>query len=218
MDIHSDGLGSVRQSIPSLAPPLYRFEAHLDIVPIGLVPEGLRMANSFEGEVTEGLLRGARVWGIDHLLLRFDGIAIIDAQKTISLDNTHLHEHVHGYGLPPTGAPLPPVEELLRPDFVWPDATCAVLGTSTFRASGPKLQHLNAAVCRVDGWFNFASGALGVETRLLEHLKQVEPPPCFTSPLSGSPPEARRLDDRASDGPIRDVTAATLTSFQTVWG
>ncbi len=158
------------------APLLYRFEAELEVVPIGLVPEGLRMANRFEGRVTAGILEGARVWGIDHLLLRSDGIAIIDAQKTLSLGDTHLYEHVRGYGLPPDGLEMPPLEVLLDPSFEWPDVPFPVLGSSTFRAAAPELEALNRAVARVDGWFSFASGGLAVETRLLRHASAVRGP------------------------------------------
>lgn len=156
---------------------LYRFEAQLEVVPIGLVPEGLRMANRFEGRVTEGTMQGARVWGIDHLLLRSDGVAVLDAQKTLSLGDEHLYEHLHGYGLPPDGVEMPPLEALLDPSFEWPDVLFPVLGASTFRAPSPALEHLNRAVARVDGWFSFATGGLAVDTRLVHHSRRVAPPP-----------------------------------------
>lgn len=160
----------------SAAPFLYRFEAKLDVLPIGPVPEGIRMANAFEGVVTQGLLEGARVWGIDHLLLRADGVAVIDAQKTISRGSTHLYEHVRGYGLPPEGMALPPVEVMLDPAFEWPDVLFPVLGSSTFRAADPELAYLSSVVARVDGWFSFATGSLAIETRLLTHERAVAGP------------------------------------------
>lgn len=160
---------------PSL-PLLYRFEAELTVTPIGLVPEGIRMANAFEGRVTRGMLEGARVWGIDHLLLRFDGIAVIDAQKTLTSGSVHVVEHVRGYGYPPAGLKLPPLHDLLNPAFEWPDALFPILGASTFRAAAEDLSHLNREVARVDGWFNFATGGLAVETRLIRHASRVAGP------------------------------------------
>jgi hypothetical protein len=158
------------------APLLYRFEAQLEVTPIGLVPEGIRMANSFEGRVTRGIMEGARVWGIDHLLLRSDGVAIIDAQKTISRGDTHLYEHVRGYGLPPQGLDMPPLVALLEPSFQWPDVLFPVVGFSTFRAGTPELEYLNRTVSRIDGWFNFATGGLAVETRPISHATNVSGP------------------------------------------
>lgn len=157
-------------------PLLYRFEARLEVTPIGIVPEGLRMANAFEGRITEGMMQDARVWGIDHLLLRRDGVAVIDAPKTLSLGDIHIHEHVRGYGLPPHGLELPPLEALLDPKFVWPDVLFPVLASSTFRTAVPDLAYLNQALTRIDGWFSFATGSLAVETRLITHAAGVPGP------------------------------------------
>lgn len=149
-------------------PLLYRFEAQLSPNIIGLVPEGLLMANSFEGRVTHGLMKGARVWGVDHLLIRSDGVSVIDAPKTISLDDRHLFEHVRGYCLPPLGMPIPPLSTMLSPGFEWPDVPFSVRGTSLFRTADPALAHLSSAIARIDGRVWFSTGRLEVETRLLE--------------------------------------------------
>lgn len=146
---------------------LYRFEATLDPSPIGIVPEGLRFVVPFDGTVTRGAFAGHRVWGTDHFLLRRDGVGVIDASKTISGPDRHIAEQVRGYVLPPEGMELPPLEAMLEPGFQWPDRAFAVIGSSTFRASGELGEHLNRVVATVEGWCNFATGALAVETRLL---------------------------------------------------
>src|SRR5690606_10981356 len=148
-------------------------EAQLDVQPIGIVPEGLRMANTFEGAVTEGLLVGARVWGIDHLLLRADGVAVTDSQKTLWRGQPPVYEHVKGYGLPPAGVTLPPLEALLAPGFEWPDLLFPVLASSTFRTAVPELLELNRTIARIDGWFNFATGRLCIETQAVAHRAEV---------------------------------------------
>ncbi|MGB8331667.1 MAG: hypothetical protein WCE62_16180 [Polyangiales bacterium] len=148
-------------------PLLYRFEAQLDSSPIGLVPEGLLMANAFEGRVTEGLLEGARVWGVDHLLVRSDGVGVIDAPKTISLGDRHVFEHVRGYCVPPPDLAMPPLQTVLSPEFVWPDVPFVVRATSTFRTADPGLAHLRSAIARIDGQVWFCTGRLVVETRLV---------------------------------------------------
>jgi hypothetical protein len=148
-------------------PLLYRFEAQLQPQPVGLVPEGLLMANAFEGRVTDGLMRGARVWGIDHLLIRSDGVGVIDAPKTLSLGERQLSEHVRGYCLPPAGLEMPPLEVILSPGFTWPDVPFTVQATSTFRTGDPELSHLQSAIARIDGTVWMSTGRLVIETRHL---------------------------------------------------
>ncbi len=146
---------------------LYRFEAQLTVNPVGLVPEGLLMANAFEGTITDGFLRGGRVWGIDHLLLRRDGISVIDAPKTLALGSRSVVELVRGYCIPPHGLHLPDLEQLLSPDFEWPDVAFAIRGCSTFRVADPEFSELSGGVARIDGKVSMATGKLEVETRLL---------------------------------------------------
>lgn len=148
---------------------IFRFEARLNVLPIGVTPEGLRMANSYEGIATGGDLVGARVRGTDHLLLRRDGVCVIEAQTLISREGEHVYEDVHGYCLPPDGLQVPPLETLMEPDFEWPDIDFPIVGFSTFRAALPHLEYLNNATARIDGWVNFATGGLAVDTRLLAH-------------------------------------------------
>lgn len=149
---------------------LFRFEAELNVIPIGVTPEGLRMANSYEGRVTEGDFNGARVWGTDHLLLRRDGVCVIDAQTILSQTaDVHVYEHVLGYCLPPAGLRIPSLETLLEPGFEWPDADFPIVASSTFRAAAPQFEYLNSATARIDGWANFATGGLAIETRLVTH-------------------------------------------------
>ncbi len=147
---------------------LYRFEAALHASAIGLTPEGLRLAVSFDGTIRAGLMQGARVWGVDHYLLRSDGVGIIDAPKTLSLGNIHVFEHVRGYCLPPEGLELPPLAKLMEPDFVWPDLAFPIIASSMFRVGVPQLEHLNRCVGQVEGWVNFATGAGDISTYVLE--------------------------------------------------
>lgn len=152
---------------------LYRFEAHLALNPVGITAEGLRMANTFDGRVTggalmDGPLAGARVWGVDHFILRRDGVGIVDAQKTLSAGDVHLVEHVRGYATPPAGVELPPLEALLEPGFEWPDLHFPIHGFSQFRVAHPELDHLNRAHAEIQGWVNLSNGALAVETRIVE--------------------------------------------------
>jgi hypothetical protein len=147
---------------------LYRFEAALHATVIGLTPEGLRLTISFDGTIREGLLQGARVSGIDHYLLRSDGVGVVDTGKTLSLGDVHVYEHVRGYCVPPEGLELPPLGKLIEPDFAWPDLAFPILGSSMFRTGAAELEYLNQAIAQLEGWANFACGTIEISTYLLE--------------------------------------------------
>lgn len=148
--------------------PYYRFEAQLSITPIGLVPEGLRMDLSFQGRVTGGTFDGARVWGTDPLLIRSDGVGILDVHKMIAKADTIVYEHVRGYCLPPAGLEMPPLDVIARPDFEFPDVPFAISGFSTFAAPSEQLASLNTRLARIVGHSSFATGRLVIEAHLLE--------------------------------------------------
>jgi hypothetical protein len=164
---------TIEQTPPATSDPghlIFRFAAKLNVLPIGITPEGLRMANTYEGTVTDGDFEGARIWGTDHLLLRRDGVCVIDAQTLISQgSDIHVYEHVHGYCLPPEGMQVPPLEMLVEPGFEWPDVDFPIVGFSTFSAAAPEYEYLNDATARIDGWANFATGGLAIDTRLVTH-------------------------------------------------
>ena len=145
---------------------IYRFEARLtDVNPVGVLPEGLRFANPFEGAITAGPLAGARVWGIDHFLVRPDGVGVIDAPETLSRDGLHVTGHVRGYALPPAGAPAPALEAMLDPDFAWPDVPFRLACSALFRTADPELAWLNSAVGVIEGEVNMSTGRIVVEAR-----------------------------------------------------
>ena len=149
---------------------LYRFEAQLFVNPVGLVPEGLLMSNAFEGTITDGFMRGGRVSGVDQLLIRRDGISVIDAPKTLELDQRRVVELVRGYCIPPAGLNMPELEQLLAPGFQWPDVPFTIRGCSTFRVADAELSELSGGIARIDGTVSMATGKLVVETRLLSSL------------------------------------------------
>jgi hypothetical protein len=62
----------------------YAFQAEVThIRPIGLTARGLRIDISLTGRVTEGQLTGSAVEIIDYLLIRPDGVGVIDARDMI---------------------------------------------------------------------------------------------------------------------------------------
>lgn len=151
---------------PETGAVLYRFEGRLtEMLPVGILPEGLRMANPFEGTVTDGPLAGARVWGIDHFLLRPDGVGVIEAPETFSRGDLHVIGQVRGYVLPPEDAPALPLEALLDPEFEWPDVPFRILGSVMFRTSQPELAWMNRTVAVISGSVSMNTGRLVIEAR-----------------------------------------------------
>jgi hypothetical protein len=147
---------------------IYRFEAQLtDRFPVGLLPEGLRLDVPFDGHLTDGPLSGARIGGIDRLLIRPDGVGVIDAPETISLDDIHVAAHARGYVLPPEGLDVPPLEAMLRPGFEWPETPFTVRGFALFRTAAPDLEVLNRTVAALSGRVDMRSGRLEVEATAL---------------------------------------------------
>lgn len=148
--------------------PFYRFEAQLEFTPIGLVPEGLRLALAFEGKVVAGALEGARVWGSDPLVIRRDGVGVLDVNKLISFNGANLYEQVRGFCAPPPGMEVPPLEVIAQPSFRFPDVPFPITGFSTFAAAAEPFAVLNGRLARIDGHASFATGRLVIEARLVE--------------------------------------------------
>ncbi len=141
-----------------------------------MVPEGLRIILPFDGMVVEGALTGYRIEGTDSLLLRDDGVGVIDAQKRLVGPSDQLLEHLRGYCLPPVGLTLPPLEEFLAPEFQWPRALFPVIGFSTFHAAVGDKRWMNRALAQVAGWSSLASGRIALETRIVDSHPEVRGP------------------------------------------
>ncbi|MFA9431963.1 DUF3237 family protein [Egicoccus sp. AB-alg2] len=147
--------------------PVYRFEGKLThSAPIGPVTDGVRADNRFEGTITEGLLRGAHVDGIDHFRVRYDGVGIVDAYEVVTLGADSVGVRVQGYVLPPAGMPVPSKEDLSSPDFAWPDVPFRIECFATFETASPAHAHLNRTTVVHVGSVNLATGQLVVEAYL----------------------------------------------------
>ena len=148
----------------------YAYEATMTrMVPIGLVPEGLRLDAHYTGTITEGPLAGDAVEGVDYLLLRPDGVGVIDVRQMFSgAGGRTVTSRVHGY-ITPLG-PLPPLEELADPAFVWPDAEMPMHGAFDLRTAAPELQALNSTVYGFTGTVNAGRGELRVRAQSLARV------------------------------------------------
>ena len=141
---------------------LYRFEANLtEVVPVGLVPEGIRLDAYFSGQVIEGLLSGATLRGIDYLLLRSDGVGVLDAYQVISTDDDqHVSAHAQGYITPPPEVQLPPPDVILSPEFSWPDLPLPLHGFVLFRTGAEELAWMNRSALAFEGTANVGTGEI----------------------------------------------------------
>ncbi len=92
-----------------------------EIVPIGPVLDGIRFHNRCSGIATAGPLAGGRVTGIDYVLVRYDGVGVVDASEIMTIDSQRVAIYVTGYFVPPPDLPIPSREEFADPGFTWPD-------------------------------------------------------------------------------------------------
>lgn len=120
----------------------------------------------FTGTLTSGELEGAELHGVDYLLIRPDGVAVIDAHETIVSNNgaSTVHAHATGYLVPPFE--MPPLEALLQPDFAWPDVDLPMHGAVTFE-SGEKGSVLNSTVYAFTGMVNVARGVISASAKTI---------------------------------------------------
>jgi hypothetical protein len=161
---------------------LYRLEGSLTGgTPIGLVTDGLRADNTFSGTIVEGELRGAHVDGIDYFRVRADGVGIVNAKEIITLDDHSIAVDVHGYVLPPDGAPTPSLEEMASPGFVWPDAPLSIEAFATFETVSPAFQHLNQVTVVHTGTVNMATGELVINAWRPATAERQEAIPVYAS-------------------------------------
>jgi Protein of unknown function (DUF3237) len=147
---------------------LYRFEARFtSLVPIGPVPDGIRLDAHFEGRVVEGELAGAAVRGIDYLRFRSDGVGVLDVREVLAQDGQSVDVRAGGYLIPPGGFALPPAEVLAAPDFRWPEVELPFHGFATFSTAASEWQQLNRTVSTFTGVANPGAGTLVVEAQAL---------------------------------------------------
>jgi hypothetical protein len=140
----------------------FAFESTLTSrVPVGLVAEGLRMDVRFEGTVTEGRMTGGTVTGTDYLLLRPDGVGVMDVRDLIRLaDGGAVAVRAGGYVTP--AFEMPPLDMLAAPDFEWPDMSVPLHGFALLQTAEPALRVYNRTVFGLTGTVNMGRGELRI--------------------------------------------------------
>ncbi len=154
---------------------LYRFEAELlPPAPIGPISTGIRTDFEFRGELVAGELAGGRGWGSEYLLLRPDGVGMIDARDTFEIPGGYLHAQAKGFVLLPDGVVPPTLEEMTAPDFEPADVRMLIHGYALCQTAVPEYEHLNRTLVKIDGWVNNATRELVFEGRAVGAERAIE--------------------------------------------
>lgn len=145
----------------------YAFQAEVTrIRPIGLTARGLRLDISLTGSITEGRLTGCTIEIIDYLLIRPDGVAVVDAREVISDgDRVIAALRAEGYIVPPF--PMPELSILADRDFQWPDVDLPAHGAHFWETSDEDLSTTAATVYGFTATANMATGVLKLSARSL---------------------------------------------------
>ena len=132
----------------------YRFSARItDSIEIGPVDGGLRIDNHFDGEMTEGVLAGARVRGVDQVRIRPDGVAVLDIRETIETDAGPIAADVRGYAYPDGD-----------------DDRHRITGFALFSTALSAYADYNSAVVAVEGAVDMRTGVIDVRGRVLDAI------------------------------------------------
>jgi hypothetical protein len=147
---------------------LYSFDGSFtDIVPIGPVHDGFRMNGHFAGPVTAGELTGAQVTGVDYFLVRHDGAGVVRAHEIVRAGESVIAVELHGLLLPPADVDTPRPDDIVRPDFAWPEQPYTIHVSAQFETADPDLDYLNTTVVAHTGTVNFTTGQLHIDARVV---------------------------------------------------
>ncbi len=102
--------------------------------------------------------------GIDYLLMRSDGVSVIDAYEVISTGaSNHISVHAQGYITPPPEMQMPPPEVILSPEFQWPDVPLPLHGFALYRTGVEDFGWMNRTAMAFEGTVNVGTGKLLIE-------------------------------------------------------
>lgn len=141
---------------------VYAFDAQFTgVLPIGVTLRGVRLDLPYSGEVVAGPLEGATVGGTDYLLLRSDGVGVMDVRAFMTTqDGDTVAVMAEGYVFMPESVELPPPDVFLSPDFVWPDMDFTLRGFALYETGSAALDAFNRAALMVGGAANMGRGTL----------------------------------------------------------
>jgi len=125
---------------------------------VGLVPEGLRIDSYSTGVFTDGLLAGATYDGIDYVLIRHDGVAVLYGRYyAVVPDGATVAFTLRGFMGEPTPGLL---EAMLDPAYEPPDVDIPWHGAFWFETMAPQYAFLNHTIFAGTATLNLATGVL----------------------------------------------------------
>jgi hypothetical protein len=134
--------------------------------PVGLVPEGLRIDGHTSWVITEGIFTGTTGTSIDYLLIRPDGVGILDIRSYgVDPDGTPIAMTAKGFLGDPTL--MPPIDAWLDPGFEAPDVDIPLHGAAWFQTMAPQYAFVNHTVFGFSGTLNPATGRIRLLYRSL---------------------------------------------------
>jgi hypothetical protein len=150
----------------------YAFQAEVTrIRTIGITARGLRFDVSLTGRVTEGRLTGCTVEIVCYLLIRPDGVAVVDARDLVS-DGDRVIAALRAEGYIVAPFPMPELSVLRDPAFQWPDVDLPMHGAHFWETSRKDLSIAAATVYGFAGSVNMATGVLKISARSLATSSQ----------------------------------------------
>ena len=144
-----------------------------EIVPTGLVPESIRFDFHDSGSAVDGLLTAAVVCGVGYLLLRADGVGVLDVRLVLTTPRTEGRFSPRNRLLGTTGRrPGAPLEMLPSPGFAWTDRSMPIHGFALCQTGAAELAWLNHTAVAFEGWANAGAKKLTVTARTLIPIPQ----------------------------------------------
>jgi len=136
---------------------------------VGLVPEGIRLDSYSSGRFTGGVLTGATGDWIDYLLIRPDGVRVIDVRGYAEgPDGTRVAWTMKGFFAEPGPPPLEVrLEAMLDPEFEFPDVDFPIHGAAWFQTMESEYDFLNYTVFGFTGTMNPFLGEMRITFRSL---------------------------------------------------
>lgn len=136
---------------------------------VGLVPEGIRLDSYSSGQFTEGLFAGATGDWIDYLLIRPDGVRVIDVRGYAQVpDGARVVWTMNGFFGEPSPPPLEVrIEAMLDPEFEFPDVDFPIHGAAWFQTMAPEHAFVNHTVFGFTGTMNPFRGRMEITFRSL---------------------------------------------------
>ncbi len=151
---------------------VYRIESQVrDVIPTAMGRDGALVVEETDAMVMAGSLAGGRLRGLERVVFRADGSAVIEGSEGIGIGDAHVAVDLRGSVHAASWSCLPAPDAITAPGSDFPDEDLRITGSALIRTASPRYAHLDGTVARIEGWVNFASGELEIEARSAHHMR-----------------------------------------------